>query len=149
VRPGVLVADRVAHLDDLELALTKHVRASLAAHQDPVCAGVVVSNREPSAGTPQPTKLVVIRDDSGPDLSVVTAERAIGVTTLLGTKEQPQDAKRLAGIVHAIMRGAASLNPANPVAAVTASNGPYPVVDPSLTYRLYSTFTLIVVGQPY
>jgi hypothetical protein len=142
------VADRVAHLDDLELALTRHVRAQLAAHPDAVCAGAVVSNREPSAGTSQPPKLIVIRDDSGPDLSVATAERAIGVTTLHGTKEQPQDAKRLAGIVHAIMRGAASLDPTNPVAAVTASNGPYPVADPSLTYRLYSTFTLIVVGQP-
>jgi hypothetical protein len=139
------VADAPLHAD-LELFLTGYVRGHLDAHPDPRCHGWVVSNREPSAGTSQPDKLIVLRDDSGPDRSIISAERAVGATTIAGTREQPADLVFVAAVVHQIMRNSPSTDPDNPVAAVTASSGPFAVTGDAARARRYSTFTLIVVA---
>lgn len=141
------MADPLVTHSDLELFLTGWYRAALAglAASHPVCAGVMVTNREPSTGT-FPAKLLVIRDDGGPDTSMLTADRSVGLSVLAGTKENPKDAIDLALIVHALRSQIPAVAPGNPVAAVVDSNGPYPVPESQPRSRRYMTFTLSVVA---
>ena len=135
---------------DLELWAAGYLRQELAALADryPVAADVEVSNREPDEnGDSFPAKLVVVRDDSGPTLSVVSQEKSLGVSTLAATVEMSTDAKQLAALVFAIMNGCAGVEPGNPVAAVTESTGPYLVTEDQPRARMYATHTLIVTGQ--
>ena len=138
---------RVIHTD-LELYLTARVRAELAARPEPYAQNVQIVNKEPDPGEPLPLRLVVIRDDGGPDTSVITAERAVGVSTLAGTRENPQECADLARLVHAIVRDVAGLEPGNPVAAVVESNGPIAVPEAQPRARRYSTFVMSVTGVP-
>lgn len=135
---------------DLELWAAGYIRQELASLVDryPVADGVEVSNREPDEnGDGFPAKLVIVRDDSGPTLSVVSQEKSLGVSTLAATVEMSTDAKQLALIVFAIMNGCAGVEPGNPVAAVTESTGPYLVTEDQPRARMYATHTLIVTGQ--
>ena len=143
------MADPLVIHSDLELHLTTWYRAALSARSEPVCAGVVVSNREP-AGTPKdpfPKRLVVIRDDGGPDTSLLTATRSVGISVFAGTQENPADAIQLALIVHALRNQIPSTDPSNPVAALLGSNGPYPVSDAQPIARRYLTLSLAVVAR--
>lgn len=133
---------------DIELFLTGWLRRELAARTtDPICQGVKVSNREPEPPATFPPKLVVIRYDGGPDTSLVSSEASIGVSVLAGTKDSPQEANDLARRVKAILKDCAAVEPGNPVSAVLASNGPYPVPEDQPKARRYMTFTLALVGQ--
>ncbi len=135
---------------DLELWACAYIRQQLAilAPRYPVAAGVEVTNREPEEADPHfPAKLVVVRDDSGPTLSVVSEEKSHGVSTLAGTVESQADAKNLAALVFAIMDGCAGVEAGNPVAAVTESQGPYLVTEDQPRARMYATHSLVVVGQ--
>jgi hypothetical protein len=134
----------VAH-DDLELFLVGWYRQALTARPETVCRGVVVDNKEPT-GTTFPAKLLVIRNDGGPDTSILTAERDVGLSVLAGTKENPKDANDLARIVHALRNQIPAVEPGNPVSAVLASNGPFPVAEAQPRARRYITLTLSVVG---
>lgn len=136
----------VAHAD-LELFLVGWYRTALAAlaATHPVCAGVRVVNREPTEG-PFPAKLLVIRDDGGPDTSLLTGTRSVGLSVLAGTKENPKDAVDLALIVHALRNQIPAVAPGNPVAAVLESNGPVPVPEAQPRSRRYLTLTLSVVA---
>lgn len=135
----------VAHAD-LEFFLTGWYRAALAARPEGVCRNVVVDNKEPSAA-PFPARLLVIRDDSGPDTSFLTAERSVGLSVLAGSRMNPKDANDLARIVHALRSQIPSADPANPVAAVVDSNGPYPMEEAQDRARRYITLTLSVVAS--
>lgn len=131
---------------DLELFLCDWYRVALAARPEPVCQGVEVGNREPDEGE-FPAKLLVIRDDGGPDTSLLTAQRNVGLSVLAGTHANPSEAIQLALIVHALRSQIPSPDPANPVAAVLSSNGPYAVQEAQDRARRYMTFGLSVVGR--
>ncbi|OZD48576.1 hypothetical protein CH252_18770 [Rhodococcus sp. 06-1477-1B] len=134
----------VIHVD-LELFLVNWYRAALAARPEDVCQGVEVDNREPGGDFPR--RLVVIRDDSGPDTSLLTGERTVGISVLAGDPENPKEAADLAAIVHALRTQIPSTDPDNPVAAVLGSLGPHRVPESQPRARRYMTVTLSVVGK--
>lgn len=131
---------------DLELFLGTWYRVALAARPEEVCRGVEVDNREPNDGE-FPDRLLVIRDDGGPDTSVLTGTRTVGLSVLAGDPENPKDAADLAAIVHALRTQIPSVDPDNPVAAVLGSLGPYRVPEFQPRARRYMTLTLSVVGK--
>jgi hypothetical protein len=141
------VASRVVHADLLSF-LIPWLTAELAKRPEAVCRDVSVRNVEPS-GTTLPRRMVVIRDDSGPTLSLVTAERTVGISVLAGTKETPKEAMDLALIVNALLSDAARVEPGNPVAAVESITGPFAVDEALPKARRYSTVTFIVAGSPF
>lgn len=137
---------------DIELYLTGWLRAELAGSSS-VPSGGRVATREwsPPPGSPNaapPTWQVIVRDDSGPDTSVITQEITVGISVLAGSKDNPVPANDLARTVKAIMREAATTDPSNPIAAVTGSLGPYAVPENATFARRYMTFDLSVVGTP-
>lgn len=133
---------------DLELFFTAWLRAQLAARTEPVCAGVMVDNKEPLPGKPWPSKLVVIRYDGSSTGEIITDDAALGVTVYAGTKGLPKDANDLSRIVRALIDDSARVEPGNPVAAVRSSTGPVPVPDEGEKAARYLTFELTVVGSP-
>ena len=141
---------RVIH-SDLELWLTKFIRSELTNRSEPFTNGVFVSNSEwvkPPTGGTRPARQVIVRDDSGPKLSVVSKECQVGIRVLAGTKELPQEASDLARLLMALLEGAPSTAPDNPVAAITEANGPYPITEASTYACYYFTTTMIVAGKP-
>lgn len=92
-------------------------------------------------------ELVVVRDDSGPTTSRVTAERMVGISVLAGTRESPKRAKDLANLLAALVWLLPTPELSNPVARVYGVNGPYLVVEPQTRARAYFTVRLSVVGQ--
>jgi len=140
---------RVIH-SDLELWLTKFIRSELTKRSEPFTDGVFVSNSEwvkPPDGGTRPERQIIVRDDSGPKLSVVSKECQVGISVLAGTKEMPKESKDLALLLMAICEGAPGIEKDNPVAAVTDANGPYSVLEDSSYARFYFTITFIVSGQ--
>lgn len=133
--------------DDLELFLTSWYRARILSRPEPVCADTEVDRVEPSPGPDFPKKLIVIRDDGGPETSILTGERSVGVSILAGTKANPKDAKELANIVYALRSQIPSSDPANPVAAVLDSTSPVMVPEAQERARVYFTLTLAVAGR--
>lgn len=133
---------RVVHAN-LTLYLTGRFRSEVKARPEPYCSGVTVSNKEPDAGQSFPKKLIVVRDDGGPDTSLVTGERLVGVSVLCDVE---MDADDLALMVHAIGRDLADNAPGNPIAAVLDSNGPFAVPETQPRFRRYMTFNYSVVG---
>jgi hypothetical protein len=69
------------------------------------------------------------------------------VTVYAGSKALPKDANDLARIVRALIGDSARVEAGNPVAAVTASNGPIAVADEGEKAVRYLTFELAVVGS--
>lgn len=124
--------------------LTGFARRELAARPEPFCKDVFVSNKFAPANPPR-ARQVVIRNDGGPDTSVITSEPSIGVTILAATEA---DADNLAAMVKAFIRDSPGMQAGNPIAAVVASNGPYEVPEESTSHRRYMTFTFSVVGIP-
>lgn len=127
--------------------LTGFIRKELALRPEPFCKGAFVSNKFAPTGPGQPIRerQVIVRDDGGPDTSVITADAAVGITILATTEA---DANGLARMVKAIVRDCPGVEAGNPVAAVLASNGPYEVPEESTQHRRYMTFTFSVVGTP-
>ncbi|MFC5930930.1 hypothetical protein [Cryobacterium melibiosiphilum] len=138
------MADPLVIHADLMLFLTGWFREALAARPESYCQGVVVTHQEPSGDLPE--RCLVIRVDGGPDTSILTAERDVGLSILAGTKENPQEAIQLALMVHALRSQIPGLEPGNPVAAVLSSNGPFAVVETQPVARQYITLVLGVVG---
>ncbi|UTT53809.1 hypothetical protein [Microbacterium maritypicum] len=133
--------------DDLELWLTGWLRAQLAARPEAVCRDVKVDNKEPGPNDEWPKRLVVVRDDGSSEVELNVDSAALGVTIFAGTKVLPKEANDLARIVRALIRDCARVEPGNPVAAVTASAGPFKVDDERPEARRYLTFELAVVGS--
>lgn len=132
---------------DVELFLTGWLRRELALRPEAYAQGVKVSDREPEKDADFPERLVIVRYDGGPGTSLVTSEANVGVSVLAGSKSDPQDANDLARLVKALMKGCALAEAGNPVSAVLASTGPYPVTEDQPRARRYMTFTLGLVGQ--
>lgn len=133
--------------DDLEQFLTGWFRARIAARPEPVCQGVSVNRVEPAPGPDFPKRLIVVRDDGGPETSLLTGERSVGVSILAGTKANPKDAKDLANIAYALRSQIASADPSNPVSALIDSTAPVMVPEAQERARVYFTLTLAVAGR--
>lgn len=132
--------------DDLELFLTAWYRMRLGARPEAFLDGLEVDRVEPSTGT-FPGRLIVIRDDGGPSTSLLTGERSVGVSVLAGTKADPQDAKDIARLAHALSSQIPSADPANPVSNVVDSTSPVLVPESQPHARAYFTLTLAVAGR--
>ena len=132
---------------DVAMFLAAFIRFELGRRMEDYCIGVFVSNKFAPTGPGQPVRArqVVIRDDGGPDTSVITSEVSVGITVLATTEA---DANGLARMVKALVRDCPGVEVGNPVAAVVASNGPYEVPEESTQHRRYMTFTFSVVGIP-
>lgn len=144
---------RVIH-SDLEKFLTGRIRSELALITGQPYAGSFVSNAfyapDPQVPRTPPPFQVIVRDDGGPQTGIVTKAPSVGVTVMGGVDiTQGDEATGLALIVCAIVEDCADMEPGNPVAAVTDSNGPYKVPDPSGAARRYMTFTMSVAGKEY
>lgn len=132
---------------DLELWLTGWLRVQLDARPEAVCQGVKVDNKVPAGVLP--SKLVVVRYDGSSVEELHVDSASVSVTVYAGTKALPKDANDLARIVRALIGDSARVEPGNPVAAVTASNGPIPVADEGEKAVRYLTFELAVVGSAF
>lgn len=141
------MASGVIH-GDLELYLTSRFARELAQRPEPACQGVDVDRREPAANEVFPPRLVVVRDDSGPDTSVVSAQRSVGISFLA---ENQSDCMTLSRIGAAIATQVPGLDPGNPVASVVLGSifGPYWVAEDQPRFRRYMTITYDVVGEPF
>lgn len=129
---------------DVAMFLTGFIRRELTLRSEPYCKSVFVSNKFAPSDQPR-DRQVIVRDDGGPDTSVITSEPAVGITILAKSEA---DANGLARMVKAVVRDCPGMDPGNPVAAVIASNGPYEVPEESTSHRRYMTFTFSVVGDP-
>lgn len=139
---------------DLELFLTGFIRDELAALPGAPYGGAFISNRffepDPDAPQPEPPFQIIVRDDGGPDTSIITNQPAVGITVLAGDDPtQGQAATDLALVVKAVVKDCARVEPGNPVAAVLGATGPYKVAEESGRPRRYMTFELSVTGQPF
>jgi hypothetical protein len=132
---------------DLELYLCDRFRAELTAHGHP---DIEVSNRERSVDDASTAPQLVVRDNSGPTRSVVSAQRDVSLSVLAGTKAAPKPAMDLGRLVAAIAATLPGLEPGNPIAHVPEDgvNGPYWVPEDATYARTLTTVTLIVVGTP-
>lgn len=149
------MADPATVHSDLELWGLAWYRARIAElkAEHPVLDGFEVERVEPPPGEPFPKKLLVFRDDSGPG-TLLTAERAIGLSVLMDTKLGPLEAKAAAAIFLGLVwtmpepgdgtLTVGALPARNPVAAVTEVNGPYMVPEDQDRARAYGTATITV-----
>lgn len=140
------VAVKTATFGDLEKFLTGFLRSELVFHGK---TGGFISNEFSPADKPAPLFQVIVRDDGGPRTSVVTKTQSVGITVLGSDAYSKSATTGLALLVSAIMEGSATLDPANPIAAVLDSTGPYKVPDDTGHPRRYMTFELSVVGTPF
>jgi len=138
------VVEPIIHTN-LELFLTSWFRAALEARPEPVTDDVEVDRVERE---PLPEKLVVIRDDGGPDDWFLTGERSVGVSVLAGTRENPDPAKVIAAICSALAWTIPSTDPGNPVSAVLGVTSPVMVPESAERARVYLVLNLAVVGRP-
>lgn len=123
--------------DDLELWLCGYLRTALASWP------AAVDRRFPGR-TWTPGYAVVVRDDSGADLTVVTASRRVGLT-VIGPESDYANTSRLAQRVAFLMRTSLIPGPSSPVAACTV-RGPYSL-DATGRTEFYLSGDLIVVGH--
>lgn len=132
---------------DMELWATRYIRDCLTS----LNYDVEVSNKEPDdlSAASMTRPLVVVRDDSGPQESVVTYDRSLGISVLWGSHQNDQATGDLARLVMAIMAddGITEAD-GSPIAAVVRDgcNGPYSVVEEQDLHRKYMTVEYIIVG---
>lgn len=108
-------------------ALVSGTKAALSSASDIYASGVTVAARRP---VNLPSRLVVFRDDSGPD-DGVQSRRRFGVnvwaaTRDVGTDVVSTDAENLALLVMSILRG---LPDGDPITAIDQLSGPFEVFD--------------------
>lgn len=152
-----LVANPLVGYSDLEWFLCAWYRWWLATRPEEFCEGVEVVNAEPGPEEGSfPARLLVIRDNGGPDTSLVTAERAVDFSVLAGTRANPEDANDLARMVHAgrlliPSPGFATTlpdEPRNPVTNVISATSPIPVAESQDRARRLIGMTLGVSPEP-
>lgn len=141
------MADPLVVHADIVLFLTGWYRDFLNGRTEAVCRDVLVTDHEPLPGEEWPEKMLVIRDDGGYDISLLTAVCTAGMNILAGTKEDPVDADDLARIVHAARSQIPAVAPGNPVTAVLGSTRPVAVREAQPRARRYLSLTLGVVGS--
>lgn len=127
----------VVEYDDLEAWACGYLRPLLNEW------AATVDRRFP-AKTWTPGFHVVVRDDSGSDLSVVTARRSLGLT-VIGPETRYADTSRLARRVATLCRASLIPGPSSPVAAASV-RGPYSL-DAAGRSEFYLSADLTVVGH--
>lgn len=156
------MADPLVVNSDLELFLTSWYRTALQGSEAAAVAarigaqagllsGVEVDNKE-TAEPPFPEKLLVIRDDGGPETSPVTGERSVGLSVLAGTKLAPKPANDLIRVVLALTvllpaPDVPGQSPRNPISAVLERNGPFPVDEAQDRARRFATVVFAVTPE--
>lgn len=157
------MADPLVVNSDLELFLTGWYRTALQGSEAAAAAArlgaasgllddVEVDNKEP-AEPPFPQKLLVIRDDGGPETSPVTGERSVGLSVLVGTKLAAKPANDLIRIVLALTvmlpaPDSPAQSPRNPISAVLERNGPFAVDEAQDRARRFATVVFAVTPEP-
>lgn len=110
-----------------------------------------VGNKEPDTlSLPIKRPLIIIRDDPGSRRDWTTFDRSIGVTVLLGSKQNDKPAMDLALLVASIVFDTdLPLVDESPIASVDMDgcNGPYAVPDRLDVARLYLTAQYVVAGS--
>lgn len=110
-----------------------------------------VGNKEPDAlSLPIKRPLIIIRDDPGSRRDWTTFDRSIGVTVLLGPKQNDKPAMDLALFVASIVFDTdLPLVDGSPIASVEMDgcNGPYAVPDRLDVARMYLTAQYVVAGS--
>lgn len=134
---------------DLELWLCTYLRAELAAG---AITDVEVDNREPfEAAASFPEKLIVVRDDSGDQTSVVSWERQLGISILAGTKIYDRPAVELARRVFGILTEddgtALALADGSPIVTLLSARGPWRIDEPQDRTRMYMTIEYVVAAD--
>ena len=142
------MADSLLYLD-LELFLTGWYRTRLAALNWTVCEDLEVDRVEPDPGQEFPRRLLVIRDDGRTRTSRSTSTQSVGLTALMGSKENPADAMELLQIVLALSESLPSTDSLNPVTAVLSSTGPTLITERQPHARAYATLELATTGVPF
>lgn len=135
---------------DMMLWLTKYVR-EVAQTEIPFVGGIDVTNKEPDTlELPLTRPLIVIRDDSGPQLDLTTYDRSIGASVLWGTKTDDQPCANLARWLAGLLFDTGIvLVVGSPIASVTMDgcNGPYAVTENIDVARQYLTAEYVVTGS--
>lgn len=121
---------------DLELMLTGHLRPRLEAWS------ARVDRRFPPANWTA-GYAVVVRDDSGPDRSMITADRRVGFTCI-GPEGSEHLVKQFAERVAAIVRAIPDVQTL-PIATASV-RGPYSL-EANRRVEFYLTAELVVVGH--
>lgn len=131
---------------DLEWFLTGYVRSRAAGNG----LDVTVSNKEPAdLKLPVQRPVIVLRDDPGSRLSVVTFDRSVGATVLAGTRLNDKPANDLARWLAGVLMDPAIIEaPNSPIASIEwdGCNGPYAVTEALDVARRYQTVQYTVVG---
>lgn len=129
----------------LEQFLVAWYQEVLDARPEAIAHDVEVERVEPKKFPP---KLLIIRDDGGPDVSFLTSEASVGFSVLAGTKSSPKPAWDLALLAHALLSQIAAPGdktvPRNPVAALLESSRPVMVGEEQDRARVYFTATFSV-----
>lgn len=124
---------------DLELWLADYFRAGIP--------GCTAGRRFPDPKATLSGYWLVVRDDSGPDLSIVTAARRVAVT-VIGPESAGHAATRaVAERAASLLRTSPAPGDVSPVAACEAVRGPYSL-DATGRIEYYLTADLVVVGKP-
>lgn len=124
---------------DVELWATSYLRDELATRPESYASSVFVSNTVPAS---RRSRMVVVRRDGGPRLSVATEAARLGVRVWAATE---QDASDLARLVRSLLW----ISPdGDPVCAARDFAGPTPIADESGVPMRYFTVELIVRGTP-
>lgn len=110
-----------------------------------------VGNKEPDTlSLPIKRPLIIIRDDPGSRRDWTTFDRSIGVSVLLGSKQNDKPAMDLALLVASIVFDTdLALVDGSPIASVDMDgcNGPYAVPDRLDVARMYMTAQYVVAGS--
>lgn len=119
------------------------VEALAAAYLRPFLTGVYVSRSipDPDAGGAR-ARMVIVRNDGGPSVSLVTRVQRLGIRCFAPT---PEEADQLADDVNYRMQQA---DGNAPFVRVTQTGGPYPVDEPSGASVRYATYEALTRGTP-
>lgn len=124
---------------DIELWATGYLRSELAARPETYADDVFVSNAVPAN---RRARMVIVRRDGGPRLTVATEAARLGVRVWSPTEQNASD---LARLVRALLWASPD---GNPVVSARDFAGPTAVADESGVPMRYFTLELIVRGTP-
>lgn len=130
---------------DLEYFLTGYLRERLSDVK-----ALQVDDKVPSEYRGE-YPLVVVRDDSGPQTSIATYDRSLGITVYMGRPQNVKPCRDLARRIYTLLSSRDTITASgSPIAAVVRDgfNGPYTVSDAQEAAAQYLTVAYSAVGEP-
>lgn len=115
-----------------------------AAERWPDCDVSDVYPEGPDVGWERP--VIALYEQDSYRLTDVSWSQLVAYRVLAGSREYPDEARRIAREVESFLWAAWKLSGANPIAASLESNGPSMVPDDHQTAVLYGTVELIIAG---